>query len=56
MKLNEFCEELNRSEATILKNWERTKQTLEKQGIIITKIGKGRSAQYYVEYIGKESK
>lgn len=50
MKLDEFCEEIGRSPNTVLKNWKRTQESLEKKGILVKRAGTGKSAQYFVEY------
>lgn len=50
MRLEEFCAKLHRSESTVLKNWKRTQEALERQGILVTRAGSGASAQYFIEY------
>ena len=54
MTLQEVCKILGRSENTLITSFNRTKANLEKKGIILIKEGKGKNAQYYIEY--KEDK
>lgn len=50
MTLQEVCKQLGRSETTLITAFNRTKQNLEKKGIILIKEGQGKNAQYYIEY------
>lgn len=54
MTLHEVCKILGKSESTLMTAFNRTKQNLEKKGIILIKEGIGKNAQYYIEY--KEDK
>lgn len=54
MTLHEVCKILGRSEHTLITSFNRTKINLEKKGIILIKEGRGKNAQYYIEY--KEDK
>ena len=55
MNYKEIALKLGKAENTILHNWKRTKATLEKKGIIIEKVGCGKTADYTIEYkINKE--
>lgn len=56
MTLEELCNEIGRSENTILKHFKRTQETLAKQGIYIEKYGAGRTAKYTLEYKRVEEK
>lgn len=50
LTLKELCTILGRSEAT-LKNWNRTKATLEKRGIVIEKYkDENNDKRYSIEY------
>ena len=51
MNLQEACQELHKSETTLTTAFKRTKDNLEKNGIILTKIGQGKKAEYYIEYL-----
>jgi len=54
MTLQEVCKILGRSEITLISSFNKTKENLAKKGIILTKEGRGKKAQYYIEY--KEDK
>lgn len=54
MTVEELSLKLGKSESTLLHNFKRTKANLEKKGIIINKIGKGKNAEYTLEYRKKE--
>ncbi len=54
MTLSEICKILGKSETTLITSFNRTKENLEKKGIILIKIGKGKNAQYEIQY--KEDK
>lgn len=54
MTLKELSIRLGKSEKTLKYGFNRTKKNLEKKGIIITKIGRGSSASYFIEYKGEE--
>lgn len=56
MKLKELCEILNKSESTLMTNFSRTKNNLEKKGIILTKIGEGKNAEYFIQYKKEDNK
>jgi len=50
MTLKEVCKILGKSEITLITAFNRTKENLEKKGIILIKEGRGKKAQYYIEY------
>lgn len=50
MTLKEAAQQLGKSENTIYKNFKRTQETLEKYGIILTRWGRGKTADYQIEY------
>lgn len=50
MTLQEVCKILGKSETTLVSSFKRTKENLEKKGIILTKEGYGKKAQFYIEY------
>lgn len=50
MTLREVAYLLGKSEKTIQKNLRRTQDTLRKRGIILTKWGEGKNAEYDLEY------
>lgn len=50
MTLKEAAIRLGKSENTIKNQFPRTRDNLAKKGIILTKEGKGDSAQYFIEY------
>jgi len=49
MTLSELAETLNLSEVTLIYAFPRTKKTFERRGIIITKKGRGKDAEYFLE-------
>lgn len=53
MTLSELAVRLGKSENTLKHQFQRTKKTLEKKGIIINKHGIGEYADYTIEYINK---
>ena len=50
MTLSELAEELNLSEATLIYSFPRTKKNFAKRGIILTKKGRGETAEYFLDY------
>lgn len=54
MKLSELARAIGKSEKTLKKNFNRTKQTLEKQNIYIYKMGQGDETQYFLSYVPYE--
>lgn len=54
MTLQEVCKILGKSENTLITNFNRTKENLEKKGIILIKEGIGKNANYIIQY--KEDK
>ena len=56
MTLTLLCRILGKSEATLLHNFNRTKENLAKKGIIIEKNGVGRTADYTLSYINTDEK
>lgn len=50
MTLQELSKTVNISESTLKNQFNRTKENLAKQGVIITKVGRGKNADYLVEY------
>lgn len=54
MTLQEAAQRLRLSESTLKDAFPRTVKTLEKQGIKLTKVGRGKNADYQIEYINKE--
>ena len=55
MTLNEVSEKLGLSENTIRLHFPRTKSTLLKKGIVLTKEGRGDKAVYKIDYLYKEN-
>lgn len=49
MTLEQVAKELNLNPSTIKGHFKRTQETLKKKGIILTKIGRGEDAQYFLE-------
>lgn len=49
MTLQEFCKKFNYSESTVKKMYQRTVKNMEDKGWILTKIGRGENAEYYVK-------
>lgn len=45
-----MARELNRSPKTIYHNWERTRDTFLKKGIVLTRWGRGKNIEYEIEY------
>lgn len=50
MKLDEVCKVLGKSESTIKNAFKRTQKNLAKKGIILTKEGVGKDAEYIITY------
>lgn len=50
MTLKEVAFTLGLKESTLRKQFPRTQETLRKKGIIITKWGYGKNAEYDIEY------
>ena len=50
----ELAEALNISEVTIMSSFKRTQIAFEKRGILISKKGRGDSAEYTLEYVNKK--
>lgn len=50
MTLQEVCKVLGKSENTLINAFHRTQQNLAKKGIILTKIGRGKNANYSIRY------
>lgn len=55
LTLSELAQEIGRSENTLKKWFERTKNNLEKKGVHIERYGTGSTAKYTVEYYKKVS-
>lgn len=59
MTLQEVCKILGKSETTLISAFNRTQANLKKKGIILTKEGYGKKANYniiYEEDLKNESK
>ena len=54
LNLQETCQRLRLSESTLREAFPRTVRTLEKQGIKLTKVGRGQNEDYTIEYVNKE--
>lgn len=52
MTLQEVSLRLGKSEETIKNQFPRTRDNLAKKGIILSKVGKGASAEYFIAYEG----
>lgn len=50
MTLQEVCKQLGKSETTLIASFNRTVANLKKKGIILTKIGQGKNADYSIVY------
>ena len=50
MTLQEVCKILGKSETTLITSFKRTQKNLAKKGIVLIKIGKGKNAEYTIEY------
>ena len=50
MTLQEICKILGKSESTLINAFYRTQQNLAKKGIILTKTGRGKNANYSIKY------
>ena len=55
MTLKEAAIRLGKSENTIKNQFPRTRDTLAKRGIILTREGKGETAEYFIEYSFEEN-
>lgn len=51
MTLREVCKVLGKSETTLITSFKRTQENLKKKGIILTKEGQGKKANYTISYI-----
>lgn len=56
MTLAEVCKILGRSEKTLAQQFSRTQERLLKKGIILTRTGRGESADYQISYVKDENK
>lgn len=54
MTLSELAQILGKSEITLISSFKRTQENLKKKGILITKTGRGKNADYQILYIKKE--
>lgn len=54
MTLKEVCKILGKSETTMITAFNRTKENLAKKGIILTKVGTGKKADYTITYLEDE--
>lgn len=52
MTLQEICKILGKSETTLISAFRRTQKNLKKKGIILTKEGEGKNANYTIIYEG----
>lgn len=50
MTLKEVAALLGKSEATLIYSFPRTQANLRKKGIILMKWGRGKNAEYEIEY------
>lgn len=50
MTLQELCKFLGKSESTLKHAFPSTCKNLAKKGIIITKMGYGKNAEYFITY------
>ena len=50
MTLQEVCKILGKSETTLIGSFKRTQENLKKKGIILTKTGQGKKADYQIKY------
>lgn len=50
MTLQEAALRLGKSESTLLRNFERTQKNLKKRGILLSKNGSGKDAEFEIEY------
>ena len=50
MTFQELCKILGKSESTLKHAFPSTCKNLEKKGIIVTKKGYGKTAEYFVDY------
>lgn len=52
MTLQEVCKILGKSETTLISAFNRTQANLKKKGVILTKEGYGKNADYTITYEG----
>ena len=50
MTSKEAAQQLRYEEKSFIKNFKRIQQALKKKGIIVTKWGRGKDAEYEIEY------
>ena len=50
MTLHEVCKILGKSETTLIASFKRTQENLRKKGILLTKTGIGKKADYQIIY------
>ena len=50
MTLQEVCKILGKSETTLIGSFHRTQENLKKKGIILSKEGQGKNANYTIIY------
>lgn len=55
MTLQEVCKVLGKSETTLIASFKRTQENLKKKGILLTKSGIGRNADYQIIYVKDEN-
>lgn len=55
MTLQEVCKILGKSEITLINAFKRTQENLKKKGIILTKEGYGKKANYTIIYEGEKN-
>ena len=54
--ISSMSKELNLSEATLIYSFPRTKKNFAKRGIILTKKGRGETAEYFLDYEEQKEK
>lgn len=54
MTLKEVCKILGKSETTLITSFKRTQENLAKKGIVLTKNGVGKNANYTITYVEDE--
>lgn len=50
MTLDELAQTLGREKTTLVQQFSRTQRMLAKKGIILMKWGRGKNAEYEIEY------
>lgn len=50
MTLDELAQTLGREKTTLVQQFSRTQRILAKKGIILMKWGRGKNAEYEIEY------